>query len=250
MKRLLPVIFSLLVVFVSRAQEDSVTVDGTLSVDNISLIDDTVAKDSTFFQKAKPMGASLFVDYGKLLTLWTDFESKYEGGLSLVLYETLEINAEVGHATLNPEDGYLNGDYKSKGLYYRLGLGYTRNIDLKNRIGVGFKYAVSSFEDEGIIRIEGSSGLILPYERSYTRSSLDATWWEVVVNSDTKIQLNKNNPDSWMNEILRVGFQFRYRILQSYNSFEPIDVYAIPGYGKSVNRRFPAVNFYLRFNLL
>jgi hypothetical protein len=238
MKQLLSVIFSLFLALPVLAQEaDSVATDTLTAVEQE-------------ISSSKPLSASIYVDYGKLLTVWTDFETKFEGGISLLFFEHIDLNLEYGYGKLKPNDAYLNGTYSATGNYIRLGASYLFVVDPKNQIAFGGKYGLSSFEDSGSINIQGSSGLTEPYYREYSRNSLNANWWELIIASDTKLVLNRKNLESKMNDLIRAGVQFRYRILQDYDKQNPPDIYTIPGYGKPVNRRFPAINLYVKIKLL
>lgn len=178
---------------------------------------------------------SLYIDYGKLFTIPTDFETKYEGGIELMFLEKFPLIVEAGHATLTPEGAYANGVYESKGLYYRIGAGYIGQLLPKNKIGLTFRYAASSFSEDGEIFIESPSGAQNDFSQTIKREDLTATWYEVVVYSDRKL-----------NDLLTIGIHLRFRILSSYDEQAPVDVYAIPGYGRAFDSTIPAMNFFLK----
>lgn len=188
----------------------------------------------------------VYVDYGKLLTVWTDFETKYEAGFGLLFFEHFELTGEWGRGELEPPGAYPNSDYKSTGNYFRVGFGHIWKFDLKNNIGLGARYGISNFEDQLTYRIEGSSGLSSPVIESLTREDLSARWWEIAIITDTKISLNKENPESKLNNLFRVGAQIRYRVLIDYDKLSPIDAYSIPGYGRTIDKSIPAFNLYIK----
>lgn len=199
-----------------------------------------VCQEADSVTKARTIRPSIYFDYGKLLTLPTKFEKKYEGGLILLLKEKIPIILEVGAATLTPEGAYSNGVYESRGTYYRLGAGYSNAFTAKNRIGLSFRYASSSFEETGRIFIESPSSAQDPYIQNISRSNLQAQWWEFVLSTDQRVLRES--------DLLTVGLNLRLRILQSYDEQENVDVYAIPGYGRSFDKTIPAANFFLRVN--
>src|SRR5690606_34021939 len=102
---------------------------------------------------------SIYLDYGKLLTIPTEVETKYEGGIELLLLEKYPIIAEMGAATLSPKGAYSNGTYESKGTHYRFGAGYVSKLNPKNSISISFRYAMASFDEDGRIFIESTSGV-------------------------------------------------------------------------------------------
>ena len=75
-----------------------------------------------------------------------------------------------------------------------------------------------------------------------------AKWIELVINSEKKITLNKNNPDAKINDLVSLGLMIRYKILLDHPELEPIQVFAIPGYGRTVNPRILAFNLFLKVN--
>lgn len=183
---------------------------------------------------------SIYIDYGKLVTIASNFETKYEGGLEFVIMEKLSIIAEAGSATLSPEGAYANGTYESNGWYYRIGGGFTKMLTAKNRIGLSFRYAESSFEEDGRIYIESPTNAQADYIQSINRSNLKANWVEMVFSSDQQILKNS--------DIFSVGLNIRLRMLLDYTRQESIDVYAIPGYGRSFDKTIPAANLFFKVN--
>jgi len=181
---------------------------------------------------------SVYLDYGKLLTIPFAFETKYEGGIAFLLLEQFSMIFEAGSATLSPKGAFTNGSYESKGFYYRLGLGYVKSKDLEHYIGISLRYGAASFDEYGRISVKSTSGIQDDLVRTINRKDLTASWWELVVSTDR--QLFKNAEMFW------IGFNLRMRMLQSYDSQEEIDVYAIPGYGRAFDKTIPAANFFLK----
>lgn len=186
----------------------------------------------TYKRKVAP---SLYLDYGKLFTIPVNIETKYEGGLELLFMEKFPFIIEVGQATLNPEGAYSNGTYQSEGFYYRIGAGYYSQFQVKNKIGITFRYASSRFSEEGRIFIESPSGTQDNFVQNIVRNDLDATWYEVVVYSDQKLS-----------ELFTIGLNLRLRVLANYDEQSPVDVYSIPGYGRSFDKTVPAANLFLK----
>ena len=216
-KRALPFIFSLLIAAVSFAQEASSGVE-----------EDTVVRK-------RPLAPSLYLDYGKLLTLPSSFERKIEGGLEVLLYEHFPLIIEAGTGTLTPEGAFSNGTYESEGFYWRVGTGYINQFLPKNKIGLTLRYASSSYSEGARITIESPSGAQDNFVKVIDRKDLTASWYEVVIYSDRTLS-----------DLFTIGVNIRLRILAEYDEQSPIDVYAIPGYGRSFDRTVPAMNFFLK----
>ncbi|WP_424964157.1 DUF6048 family protein [Ekhidna sp.] len=178
---------------------------------------------------------SIYLDYGKLLTIPTNFETKYEGGIEILFMEKFPLIIEAGQATLSPEGAYSNGTYESEGFYYRIGAGYVSQFLPKNKIGISFRYASSTFSENGRIFIESPSDAQDDFVQSIEREDLTATWYELVVYSDRKLS-----------DVFSIGLNLRLRVLASYDEQNVPDVYAIPGYGRSFEDTVPAANFFLK----
>ena len=187
--------------------------------------------------------ASVVFDYGKLLGYLTGVEKKNELGIQLNIKKQFLFSMEAGMSTLDPNDSYRNTQYEIKGSYFRVGAGVMNAIDAKNLFSLSVRYGKSSFEDTGTVRISSASGIFDPYEESFTRKSLSASWYEFILGSEKRIK--PMNPD--LPAKLAIGFNFRVRILIDYDSQEPIDVFAIPGYGRTFDKSVPAFNLYVRY---
>jgi len=177
-----------------------------------------------------------FIDYGKLLTLPLERETKFEIGIQVELLNKIFIVTEFGNGALVPPDSYTNANYSSTGNYYRVGLGYKIDMNAKNNFGISGRFAQASFSDKGVVEITSASGLYDDFEAPFVRDELRATWYEIVLNSESKIFKN-----------FYAGFFLRLRIMGNYDRQTPLDVYAIPGYGRTFDKSIPAFNFYLKY---
>ncbi len=204
-------IFSLVVSFSCLAQEDSVAVSKRF------------------------IAPSLLIDYGKLVTIPSNFETKYEGGLELTFFEHFPLTIEIGQATLTPEGAYSNGTYQSEGYYYRVGAGYVNQFKPKNNIGISLRYAQSTFNEDGRIFIESPTGAQETFIQNIRREDLKASWYELVVYSDRKLS-----------DLFSIGLNLRLRILADFDEQNPIDVYSIPGYGRAFENTTPAANLFFK----
>ena len=213
---------------VQPAQSDSISIESTEE-----LVEEDTIKIPRKFLSVEP-----YLDFGKLLTIPTEFETKYEGGLELRFYERFSLIAEAGSVTTSPEGAYSNGVYESSGIYYRVGVGYVGQLDAKHHTGISFRYASSSFEETGSFFIESPSGVQEGFTQRVNRSDLSAQWWEVVFYSDRKLF------DS--SDLFWFGLNIRFRILQRYDEQDVPDVYAIPGYGRAFDQTIPGANFFLK----
>jgi len=181
-------------------------------------------------------GIDLSIDILKLTSLATSFEQKYEGGAKVIFFEHIGLAFDLGYGQLEPERAIKNGNYTSEGTYFRAGLDYETKLDTKSNIYFGLRYGQSSFEDQGNYIITGQIEEDL--ETSFARSNLSADWFEVILG--TEMRFFKD---------FYVGTIFRLRILGNYDAFEPIDVYAIPGYGRPFDATIPAANIYFKYRL-
>lgn len=234
MKRLLLLIFNLILLSQIKAQDQT----------------NFLAADSTVVDDAKPrfVQPSFTFDYGKSVVNLFGREQKFEAGLTFLFFDQYYATVTYGNATLNPENALENGHYTSEGSYYRLGGGYLTNLNQRSKLGLGVRYAQSSFEEYGDILVESATGVQDDYSKKFNRPNLTGRWIELVLTSESKIRFNKENTEAKINQLFSLGFFFRLRFMSSYERFQPIDVYSIPGYGKVINDPVPAINLYLRFH--
>ena len=206
-KLLFLIIFPLIASPMAEAQEDSVAVDNYRT------------------------GVSLYFDYGKLTSLLSKQNTKWEGGASFFFAKHWKIAGEFGTAVLNPDQAIEDGTYESSGNYYRAGLDYIMSIDNKSNLGVGFRYGASSFEDSGY----NPADTLNP---TFQRTDLSADWYEIIVESEAEF---------WTGIFL--GIKFRLRILNSYTQFPENDVFSIPGYGRTFDNSIPALNLFIKYKI-
>ena len=217
---------------------------------NILLIQAVIAQDGdTVVLKRRNFQPRIYWDYGKTLMLWSNQSKKYEGGLELLIIDRIQLIAEAGSMEFIPSNLHKNITYQSKGNFYRIGTGSIAYLDDINRIGLGFRYAKSSFSDMGTTYINSESGFNAPLNIPFERSDLQATWAEFIVNSEKYIKLKKEDPNAAINKRLSLGLMIRYKILLDYPDYEPIGVFNIPGYRRLVNNRVLALNLFVKINL-
>ncbi|MEO1254468.1 MAG: DUF6048 family protein [Bacteroidota bacterium] len=214
-RRYLLSIFSILTVLIGLSQE--------------------ATKDSVASVNTRIIQPAFYIDYGKLLTIPTSFETKYEGGVELTFFEHFPLILEIGQATLSPEGAFSNGIYESEGFYYRIGAGFVNQFSPKNKIGVSVRYSAAVFSESGRITIQSPSGVQETFTQTIENENLDANWYEIVVYSDRKLS-----------DLFSIGLNIRLKVLASYEEQNPIDVYAIPGYGRSFENTVPAANLFLK----
>lgn len=222
MKRLLPYFFSaglVLLSLASFAQTDSTA----------------VGKKPDSLKLPVHSGLQLQLDYGKIITLFTDFESKFEMGIAYQLNNRFSPNAQFGFSTLSPGPAFENGDYTSEGTYGRIGLNYTLPFDPTNLFYVGLKYGFSSYSEEGTYTI--TTDIWPDVVEAFDNPDLSATWYEVIIGSEKKM-----GDGHW-----RMGGSFALRILGSHDELTPIDTFSIPGYGRALDNTTPVFNLYVKY---
>ena len=192
--------------------------------------------DSVIYKRT--ITPSIYLDYGKLFTIPFNLETKYEGGLELLFMEHFPLIVEVGQAMLIPEEAHSYETYESEGLYYRIGTGYVNQFTAKNKIGLTVRYASSTFSEDGRIFIESPGESQSDFIQNIRHEDLKATWYEVVLYTDQRLLKDS--------DLLTIGMNLRLRILAAYDVQTPVDVYAIPGYGRSFDKTIPAVNLFLK----
>ncbi len=185
---------------------------------------------------SKNFALEFAVDYGKILTIPLNFETKIEGAVGIKFQTKYEVLTEIGYSELTPQDAIKNGSYQSKGVYYRLGLTYGGEILPRNLLSIGVMYGASNFEDSGTVIIQ--STIWDDFDGSFERLNLTATWFEIIMITEKHMSNN-----------LALGAKFRFRHLTNFiNEYNP-EVIAIPGYGKAFNSNVPAVNLYVKYRL-
>ena len=181
---------------------------------------------------------AMYFDYPKLFSFFTEYEIKAEVGLQMQLFKHIILSTELGRGRIQPTNFYKNANYEVSGSYVRLGVVYTKPLGAKSRLNFGFNYGSSFFNDKGNIEIESPSGLFNSFEEPFKRTGLNGDWFEVTFGTES--HLGKN---------LYLGFLGRLRILNDYDSFEDLDVFAIPGYGRTFDKSIPALNMYIKYRI-
>lgn len=181
-----------------------------------------------------PVSPAFYFDYGKAAGSVIPEYQKWEGGFELIFLGRIQGVVELGQWKLNP-DAIENGHYWVEGTYTRFGVGYIPYVDAGSRIGVGFRYATSSYSDRGDYTILSGSDLQPDIVETFDRNNLSATWYEAVFYSDKAV-----------NKWLTLGFTFRVRFMQSYDAFDDPNTMIIPGFGRAGDKTVPAVNLFLK----
>ncbi|MEM9297568.1 MAG: DUF6048 family protein [Bacteroidota bacterium] len=225
--RLLQHISSLLVI--SLCYTTSVA-QGELAIASDS---SNLALDSTRIQVRE--GLFITLDYGKLATLVSDSESKFAISVGFQLANRISPEIQLGYASVSPQNAFENGTYESKGFYSRIGVNYLIPFDNTNMFYAGLRYGLSLFEDEGVYEI--SSDIFETFSDDFGEQDQTATWFEIVLGSEKKLR----------NEKVYLGGQFSLRFANSRDKFAPIDTYAIPGYGRTLDKSVPALNLYIKY---
>lgn len=232
-----------------QMQEDSLQVATSDVTQGSSqkVSDEQVSPSDTLKPKKFISGVELVIDYGKILTLWTNFESKYEGGVNVRFYERIVLAAEVGHAELNPLKAYDNAVYYTvRGSYARLGLDYYTSYDPKSFYYAGLRYGMSMFEDEGLFLID--SEYWEDYQEGFGSKDLTASWAEFILGTETYLKIGKKDPDNPESKLL-IGWKFRLRFLVDFENREEPRIYSIPGYGRTFDKTVPSLNFYMKYRI-
>lgn len=189
-------------------------------------------------------GVEIYIDYGKLLLLASNFESKYEGGINFRFYGKYVLAGEFGYAVLDPLKAYDNAlNYTITGNYFRVGVDYYLNLDKKNALYGGLRYGVSQFSDAGEFLLK--SDFWEDYGETFGSDNLHADWFELIFGSE--MRLGKGGSEEMPKGGLFLGWKARLRILMNFENREEPRVYAIPGYGRTFDNSIPALNFYLKY---
>jgi hypothetical protein len=207
---------------------------------------DTLATD-TIPEKKFLSGVELKIDYGKLLMLWTNFESKYEAGINIRFKERIVLNTEFGYAELNPLRAYDNAlFYTITGMYGRIGFDYYTAYTPGNFYFAGLRYGMSTFEDEGEFLLD--SEYWPDYREGFGSQNVSASWIEFVLGTETYLKISKQSKASGKSRFL-LGWNARLRFLTDFENREEPRIYAIPGYGRTFNNVAAALNFYIKYRI-
>lgn len=198
----------------------------------LKALEDSLKKlDRTFIRDF-----GVYVDYGKFIGFVADFEQKNEVGARLTFGNNIFIGAEYGWGTVDPRDAYENTNYQVTGSYMRLMAGAIKSITAKTNIGLGVAYASGTYEDMGTPQIESPSGLFEIELDPFLRENIKASWYELNLISESQLARN-----------LYLGLTLRFRIMGSYDQQEPLDIFTLPGYGRTFDKTLPAANLFIRY---
>lgn len=189
--------------------------------------------------RENPFAIQIGLDLLKLGSFALDRETKYEGQVGFG-YKRLTLVLEAGHAFYASALAYKNSeDYSVEGDYYRVGLDYAFNIGPKSQIILGLRYGISTFGHQGTFEVHSElwDNYIATVPASQ-KSGATANWGEVVLGSQSNIAKN-----------LYFGWYFRWRKILERTTYDPIDIYYVPGYGKSIDNSVPAINLLLKYRI-
>lgn len=204
-------------------------------------LDNSVQDSISMAYKENPFGIQVGIDLLKLGSFALDTETKYEGQLGLS-FKQLTLIIEAGYAYYASALAYKNSsDYEVEGQYYRIGIDYSFNIGLKNQLLLGLRYGLSDdFGHSGTFEVR--SELWENYTTavpSAQKTGASATWGEAILGSQSNIAKN-----------LYFGWYFRLRKMFERTNYAPIDIYNVPGYGKSIDQSVPALNLFLKYKIV
>jgi len=219
------------------SQQNEVVDDKTVAMDTAAVLEVRKQKKDTI-KYPLLSGLAIYFDYPKLFSFFTEFENKAEVGLETQLFKHIILRTELGRSRIHPVNFYTNANYEVSGNYFRVGAAYTKQLGGTGRLFLGFNYGSSFFDDKGNIQIESPSELFSPFEERFRRTGLRGDWFELTFGTES--HLGKN---------LYFGFIARLRKLNSYDSFEELDVLSVPGYGRTFDSSIPAINLYLKYRV-
>jgi hypothetical protein len=180
-------------------------------------------------------GPQIYVDYGKLLLFPTDFESKFEFGVAYQFKFKFQPNFQYGQGSVKPASAIENGTYLSEGSYWRAGLNYLIPFDATNSFYLGVKYSQAKYEDSGTYTVESDVWPTL--NESFERKDLEADWFEVLIGSEKAYKKGH----------IRLGGMFGLRFINKRKKIDFIDTYAVPGYGRTLDKLVPFLNVYVKY---
>ena len=203
------------------------------------------AQDSLQINSSSKSNFSIILatDYGKLVTTAAKLDSRYEFNLGIQFTKHIRFTADYGYAQLSPSNAIENGIYISTGNYYRAGLDYLINISPKTHLSLGSMYASSAFIDEGAVEIK--SEIWPSLNERFERDGFSANWVEFVLTSESSIF----NKETGFISNLYWGIKVRLRIMIEKPTPEQLDIYAIPGFGRTFNNLVPALNLFAAYKI-
>jgi len=221
------------------------------------LAQETEVADTTLSNNTRQIfsGFSFSLDVGKLaIGQIANFEDKLAFSGHLLFFGSLQISGEYGRGTINPNDAFENVAYEVDGNYNRFGLDYVKTIKTNNVLAIGFRYGSANFSDRGTIFIPSNSNLSSDFQDTFGRPNQEANWWEFIVSSETKFYKKQLKEDSNLLQKFAsnifIGINYRLRFNLKYEVQEDlIDIYTIPGYGRTFDRSTPAINLFIKYRI-
>ncbi len=186
--------------------------------------------------KIKTTGIGVYFDYLHLIGQLINDHEKYECGINIIVFKKFSLVGEGGIASLRPKTAIKNGTYLSEGTFWKAGLDYILNYnrEKESRIYLGFRYAQSSYSDEG--RYEVASHLWPSYFEEFKREDFETSWYEVTFGTEGRLFNG-----------LYTGWVVRYKMAATIPDYELYPIYSIPGYGSGSSKSNIAFNFYLKY---
>jgi hypothetical protein len=199
-----------------------------------SLVLDTTGIRFSEFPLLSSGGVQL--DYGKLVSIFLPFESKFEAGVFLRFKGRVQASVDYGTAMVLPNQNERGSTYLASGHYFKSGLAWLMYIDPVNKILLGGNYGYAQFRDR--VTFTEENAFIEQYPLGLQRENREATWAEVYLGSEGRFKEN-----------VFIGFRIHYRRLLEYQQPLPNDfpIRQIPGYGATQGNGVIGLNFYLRY---
>lgn len=206
-----------------------------VAASDTSMVDTTGIRFSTF-----PLlsSAGVQLDYGKLISIFLPFETKFEAGLFLRVKGRVQASVDYGTAMVLPNQNEEGSSYLASGQYFKSGLAWLMYIDPVNKILLGGNYGYAQFRDR--VTFTEENAFIEQYPLGLQRDNREATWAEVYLGSEGRFKEN-----------VFIGFRIHYRRLIDYQQPQADDfpIRQIPGYGATQGNSVIGLNFYLRYVL-
>ncbi len=189
-------------------------------------------------KQSRRSGPEIWIDYGKLALYATDFESKLEAGINWRIGRIAPV-VHAGYSELMPKQAIKNGNYTVTGWYVRPGVEYYFPLDNRNRLILGGRYGYSEYDEVGSYLI--TSDLWPDESGTFERLGLTASWAELAIGSEMTLGQASR---------FAMGGYFSLRVLIDRDEFDTIDTYAIPGYGRTIDKTVPALQLYIKFSVV
>lgn len=211
-------------------------------------------EDSVVVKPAFLSAVSVSADIGKLITgRLSGFEDKEVYSVHVNFLDKLRLSAEYGRATITPADAFRNIEYRTEGIFYNYGLSYVISPKAGNYLSIGVRKSEGEYKDNGTVIIISDSDLSGDYTRTFSRPLQKASWYEIVLSSETRVfkekTSRKNNALNNFLDNFYLGTNFRLRFALDYVAQNDPDTYAIPGYGRTFDNTVPVINLFLKYKI-